>query len=113
MAKNLKFLRAKERLTQGDFYEQLGITRSALSSYEDGRAHPAFDRLIQLFDFFKVSIDSFIRIDLTVIDSLLLADSRISQKIEDIEKELINGVMQKLEKIEAQILKMNGNLLNL
>jgi len=39
-AKNLKFLRSRKGLTQAELAANLGIKRSVIGAYEEGRAEP-------------------------------------------------------------------------
>lgn len=50
-------LRKNRNLTQDDMSTTLGISRAALSHYEQGRREPDYDTLITIADFFKVSLD--------------------------------------------------------
>lgn len=50
-------LRKNRNLTQDDMSTTLGISRAALSHYEKGRREPDYDTLINIADFFKVSLD--------------------------------------------------------
>src|SRR5690554_3513619 len=50
-------LRKSRNLTQDDMSTTLGISRAALSHYEQGRREPDYSTLITIADFFKVSLD--------------------------------------------------------
>lgn len=64
IAKNLKFLRNKRNLTQQELAEKLGIKRSSIGAYEESRAQPKYDTLTNIADFFHVSIDQLVTLDL-------------------------------------------------
>ncbi len=64
LASNLKYLRKRKRLTQDDLSKLLEIKRSTLNGYEQNISRPGIEGLILLSDFFGISIDSLIRIDL-------------------------------------------------
>lgn len=53
----LKFLRIKLKLSQRDFAEKIGITASALSSYEKGQKNPSVNVAIAIANQFHVSLD--------------------------------------------------------
>lgn len=57
----LKTLRNGMALSQEKFAERLGITRAALSAYEEGRAEPNLTLLEKIADLTQVSIDSLVR----------------------------------------------------
>jgi transcriptional regulator with XRE-family HTH domain len=63
ISSNLRLLRNRKGLTQEDLSRLLQIKRSTLNGYENGISRPSLEGLIQLSDFFGVSIDSLIRID--------------------------------------------------
>jgi transcriptional regulator with XRE-family HTH domain len=51
--------------TQDDVASSLGMKRSTLSGYENGIAQPAMEALISFSNYFKIAIDTLIRIDLS------------------------------------------------
>lgn len=53
----LKQLRQKNKLTQGELAQILGIKPTAISNYESKRNEPSFDKLIALSKYFDVSCD--------------------------------------------------------
>ena len=53
----LKLLRTKLRLSQRDFAEKIGVTASALSSYEKGQKNPSVGVAMNIAAQFHVSID--------------------------------------------------------
>ena len=65
IAKNIRHLRKIKTLTQEQLSEELGITRSKIGSYEEGRSDPPIDMLIQFSNYFKLPIDVLIKNDLT------------------------------------------------
>ncbi len=66
IAKNIKHLRGLKSLTQEQFSIELDISKSRVGSYEEGRSEPPIDTLIELSDFFNISIDAFVKNDLTL-----------------------------------------------
>lgn len=66
---NLKFLRKRKNRTQDDVASGLGMKRSTLSGYENGVALPNLSVLIQLADYYNMSVDTLIKIDLTQLTS--------------------------------------------
>lgn len=53
----IKALRISQKITQNEFAERLGVTKSAISSYENGSRLPSYDILIKIARIFKVSTD--------------------------------------------------------
>lgn len=52
----LKQLREARNLSQNELAESLGISRSAVSMYENGNREPSFQLLNAIVDFFNVDI---------------------------------------------------------
>ena len=65
ISENLKHLRKKLGLTQEQMAEQLGIKRSLLGAYEEGRADPRISNLLKFAEIFSLPVDQLISIDLT------------------------------------------------
>jgi len=68
IAKNIRILRDMKTLSQEQLAEALGINRSRLGAYEEGRNEPPIDLLIKIASFFQISIDALIRGDLSKTD---------------------------------------------
>jgi transcriptional regulator with XRE-family HTH domain len=68
IAKNIRVLRGLKKISQEELAIQLDIPRSRIGSYEEGRAEPSCTMLIQLSNFFHVSIDALVRGDLSKTD---------------------------------------------
>jgi transcriptional regulator with XRE-family HTH domain len=60
LAENLKFLRAKYKLSQADLAEKMGIPRTTLSAYERSFVEPNIQLLRKLGEFFGVQIDDLV-----------------------------------------------------
>ncbi|UXX78471.1 helix-turn-helix domain-containing protein [Reichenbachiella carrageenanivorans] len=57
---NIKFLRKKFGYTQETFAEAIGIKRSLVGAYEEGRADPRLNNLLRMSEVFNVSVDTLI-----------------------------------------------------
>ena len=57
---NIKFLRKKFGYTQETFAEVIGIKRSLVGAYEEGRADPRLNNLLRMSEVFNVSVDTLI-----------------------------------------------------
>jgi DNA-binding XRE family transcriptional regulator len=69
LAKNLRYLRERKgKMSQGKLADDVGATRSAISSYEDGRAEPKLSLLHDIARYFNVTIDQLLRMDLAKMD---------------------------------------------
>lgn len=65
ISNNLKFLRKKENLTQEQMAQQVGIKRSLLGAYEEGRADPRISNLLKFSEIFNLSVDQLVGLDIT------------------------------------------------
>ncbi|MEM6525116.1 MAG: helix-turn-helix domain-containing protein [Bacteroidota bacterium] len=57
ISENIKYLRKKLGLTQGQFAEHIGIKRSLVGAYEEARADPRISNLIKMAELFGTSVD--------------------------------------------------------
>ena len=74
-ATNLKFLRNRKKLSQDDLAAELGITRSKLNAHENGSTrNPPVEDLMRFSDFFRLSIDALLKVDLTKLSDLKLRE---------------------------------------
>jgi len=64
-AQNIKLLRKRRNKTQDDLAFALNMKRSTLSGYENNIGQPQVETLIAFSDYFKISIDTILKIDLT------------------------------------------------
>lgn len=70
LSKNIKYIRTLKGLSQEQFAEDLKVSRSRISSYEEGRATPAIDFIIELSDYMEISIDLLVRKKMNKLDIL-------------------------------------------
>ena len=75
---NLKKLRTAKKLSQQKFAELFEMTRSTVGAYEEGRAEPKLDKIIEIAGYFKLSVDQLISKPLTISDIFHL-DKKINQ----------------------------------
>ncbi|GCD79053.1 XRE family transcriptional regulator [Schleiferia thermophila] len=105
LAKNIKVLRKRKRLSQEQLAHEIGITRSAVNSYENQLADPPLVVLVKLADFFRISIDRLLKQDLST-----LRESELSalERGEDIEM-----LSRKLRILTTAVTPSNENLTEL
>ncbi|QJX48897.1 helix-turn-helix domain-containing protein [Hymenobacter taeanensis] len=60
---NLKFWRRELALTQAQMAEKLGIKRSLVGAYEEGRAEPKLATLVNMARLFNISLDALVTTD--------------------------------------------------
>ena len=61
---NIKLLRKRKKLTQDEAAEQLGMKRSTWSGYENKVAQPGLDTVLLFADYFRISVDTLLKVDL-------------------------------------------------
>lgn len=62
---NIKYLRKKFGYTQETFAQAIGIKRSLVGAYEEGRADPRLHNLLGMSELFNVSVDTLISKDVS------------------------------------------------
>lgn len=103
---NFKKLRMFKNLNQTEFAELIGVTRSAIGSYEEGRAEPKLETLMKVADHFRISVDEIIRKDLTVNDIAgMNTHEEDERKAEQLKAEL-KRLGRKIDDIEDSIQKL-------
>ena len=74
-ASNLKFMRSRKKINQENLADKLEISRSKLVAHETGQTtNPPLEDLIKFSDFFKISIDSLVKVDLSKLSELKLRE---------------------------------------
>lgn len=73
-ATNLKLLRKRKKLTQQDLAEALGIKRPTLNNYENKVSGPPLEVLTKISDFFGLSMDTLVRVDLSKLTDFQLKE---------------------------------------
>lgn len=69
ISSNIRFLRNRQKLTQATLALGTGLSRSQLAGYETS-VTPPIDALVKLADFFKVTLDALVKIDLSTLNEL-------------------------------------------
>ena len=68
IGKNIQKIRKVKKLSQTAFSELFGLSRTSVGAYEEGRAEPKTDTLIQIAKYFGLSIDSLLTKTIAVND---------------------------------------------
>ncbi len=66
--KNIRKIRSIKKISQAVFAEIFGLSRASIGSYEEGRAEPKLEIIIQIANHFSITIDQLINKELTVND---------------------------------------------
>jgi len=74
-ASNIKHLRNRKKLSQDELSEKLQISRSKLNAHENGQSkNPPVEDLVRFSEFFRISIDSLLKVDLSKLSELKLRE---------------------------------------
>ncbi|WP_298288775.1 helix-turn-helix transcriptional regulator [uncultured Lutibacter sp.] len=61
LSKNIRYIRTLKRLSQEQFADDLNVSRSRISSYEENRANPPISFLIALSDYSNFTMEALIK----------------------------------------------------
>ncbi|BDD08765.1 hypothetical protein FUAX_11970 [Fulvitalea axinellae] len=64
ISRNIRYLRKRAGLTQAKFAEKIGIKRSLVGAYEEGRSDPRWNNLLSISRLFDISVDALISYEL-------------------------------------------------
>jgi transcriptional regulator with XRE-family HTH domain len=78
LSKNLRYLRHISDCTQEEFAQILGIKRSALGSYEEGRANPNFAVMMQISKMFGITIEQLMSVDVSTLE---ISPMKVAEKV--------------------------------
>ena len=105
---NLKKLRRKHGLTQEQFGEQFGLTKSAIVNYETGIRKIPIDVLIQIAYTYNVSLDKLTAKKHTIADVLKSEIGHI--ELSESEEELIVNFLKSFKRMKE--VNQIGNSIN-
>ncbi len=95
ISENIRHLRKKSGWTQQDLADHVGIKRSLVGAYEEGRAEPSADKLMTFAEAFNVSVDALISRDLRIEVSVEKPFKILSITVDKEDNENIEFVPQK------------------
>ncbi len=68
IGKNIKKIRTVKKLSQASFAKLFNLARPSIGAYEEGRAEPKIETIMEIANYFNLSIDSVLTKDLTIND---------------------------------------------
>ena len=74
LAGNLKLLRKRKGKTQEEAAAEMGTKRVSINSYENGIAEPTIETLLKISDYYKISLDTILRVDLGSLSEIQLKE---------------------------------------
>ena len=98
---NIRFLRKKKGWTQEKFSKKIGIKRSLVGAYEEGRSDPRLSNLLKMCEVFQISLDNILKKDVSLLHEkkYLSSDNQdvkvLSITVDNFGKENIELINQK------------------
>ena len=106
-ADRLKMLRLEKGLTGSELGAKIKMSKSGISSWEARNRQPSQDVLIQIADFFDVSVDYMLGVsDIRVIKEIIPEDSVNSFTVKLVEQLLRDKVISDPNDIDQNIIDM-------
>ena len=68
IGKNIRKIRVVKQLSQASFAQIFNMARPSVGAYEEGRAEPRIDTVVQIGQYFGISIDDLLNKELTIND---------------------------------------------
>ncbi len=68
IGKNIRKIRTVKKLSQAAFAEIFNLARPSVGAYEEERSEPKLETVIQIANYFGISIDSLLTKELTIND---------------------------------------------
>ncbi len=65
---NIRKIRGVKKLSQSDFADLFNLKRGAIGAYEEGRAEPKIETVVEIANYFSISLDDLITKELSVND---------------------------------------------
>ncbi len=66
IGRNIRKIRTTKGLSQAAFAELFGLTRASVGAYEEGRAEPKLDAIVQIANYFSFTLDKILMGEVTV-----------------------------------------------
>lgn len=76
---NLRLFRKNSALSQLDLADELKVSRATIKNYESGYTKPDIDFLILASDYFNVTVDCLLGVDIPEKDSIVLFPNRLNE----------------------------------
>ena len=74
LQENIKLLRKRKHRTQDNVAIAIGLKRASYTNLENGNALPSINSLIKLADYYKVAVDTLLKVDLTKLSEFQLSE---------------------------------------
>ena len=65
ISSNIRYLRAKENLTQEEFAERFGVSRQSVAKWESGDSTPDIAKCREICGYYEISLDTLVGVPLS------------------------------------------------
>jgi transcriptional regulator with XRE-family HTH domain len=83
--RNIRKIRNAKKISQTAFADLFNLKRGSIGAYEEGRAEAKIDTIIEIADYFQLSLDQLLRKELTINEIYHIHER--SRKIAEIKKQ--------------------------
>jgi len=106
LRRNLRYLRKQEKATQQQIADSIGITRSALADYENGKSEPKASVLIKISKHFGINVHDLLNTD---IDTPLFRKTSVELKsLQNRDIRVVTVTVQENEKQNIKLVPINA-----
>lgn len=70
IAKNIRWFRKQQQISQTEFASIFGITRASVGAYEEGRAEPKLELISRFAKYYNIDLNSFIDKDMSQLNGI-------------------------------------------
>jgi transcriptional regulator with XRE-family HTH domain len=105
--KNIRKIRNAKKISQTAFADLFNLKRGSIGAYEEGRAEAKIDTIIEIAEYFKLTLDQLLRKELTINEIYHINErsKKLKQK-NNSPKENANLIKKVVEKYPADIEKL-------
>ena len=100
LASNIRHLRKQQSLSQEELARILGLNRGNIASYEKGNAEPKICNLLNLSNYYKVSVVDLTRVDLRCPVALKSARSNYQYELKEEDKAILAKYFEQAEELK-------------
>lgn len=95
LARNIRFLRKQQKLSQAELGSLLGLSRSNIASYENGNAEPNATKLARIARHFNMNLNQLIEADLEQLPEEQLQAAKTTIYDREERQEVVNNFEEK------------------
>jgi transcriptional regulator with XRE-family HTH domain len=108
--RNIKKIRVAKNISQSTFAELFKLTRASIGAYEEGRAEAKIDIVIEIAEYYQLTLDQFLKHELTLNDIYHIREK--SNRLElpnHVHKDEIEIPLVKIEELDEFVHKYNNH----